>query len=146
MASASRYILYRIHGEYGELLYVGATTNPSLRFNSHYHGQPWWDEATDIKLQRFATADELETAELHAIRTEHPRYNLLHSKPASWSRKPRAPRGNGSVFRRTTDGMWVASLEVGSTKDGKRRQRRRYAKDRKTAEQKLALLRLEAGL
>lgn len=143
MAANSRYILYRIFDASGALLYVGATTNPALRFNGHYHTQPWWDEAVEIKLQRLATVDELAAAELEAIETEQPRYNVLHSGrlPASWARKPRRSPGNGSIFRRK-DGMWVASIET-RTADGRRRQKRRYAKDRKTAELMLDSLKKE---
>ena len=136
-----RYILYRVYNDTGELLYVGATTNPGIRFVSHAYSQPWWDEASNIKLQHYPNAAALDAAEIYAIATEGSRYNLIHcNNPSRWgrARKPHRPKGSGALFQRK-DGMWVASIEVWSP-DGKRKQRRAYAKDRERAEEKLAAL------
>ena len=46
----SNNILYRIFDAEQNLLYVGATTNPTLRFQYHAQNRPWWDEASEIKL------------------------------------------------------------------------------------------------
>jgi hypothetical protein len=138
---ADRYILYRVYNDAHALLYVGATTNPGLRFASHAYSQPWWDEACEIKLQHYPNASALDAAEIYAIATEGSRYNLVHcNEPHKWgrARKPHRAKGSGSIFRRN-DGMWVASIEVWSP-DGKRKQRRAYAKDRDGAEVKLANL------
>jgi hypothetical protein len=53
----------------------------------------------------------------------------------------RRQKGEGTVFKRA-DGMWVAGIEI-PTHDGTRRQRRVYAKDRRTALRKLEILKDE---
>lgn len=52
--------------------------------------------------------------------------------------KKKAPRakGEGGVFQRK-DGLWVGSIEAGYDKNGKRRQRRVYAKDQRSLMAKL---------
>lgn len=55
------------------------------------------------------------------------------------TRKRRSP-GDGSLFKRSSDGLWVGSVEV-PTADGKRRPKRVSAKDYKTAKRKLDELR-----
>lgn len=42
---------------------------------------------------------------------------------------PRRAAGEGGVFQRKSDGMWVGSIENGQDANGKRRQKRVYAKD-----------------
>lgn len=108
-----RYILYRIYDDHGKLLYVGATTNPALRYSAHHHSQPWWDDAAEIKLEHLDSAEELTSAELFAIETEAPEYNLLGVRsPAVWAMKPnKRKKGEGSIFQRS-DGIWVGSLEA----------------------------------
>lgn len=134
-----RYILYRVFDESDSLLYVGATTNPGLRFADHGRVQPWWDGAATIKLQHLSSAGELENAELDAIAAENPRYNVSGTcRQGLAARGPnRRKKGDGAIFQRA-DGMWVGSLEATPSKDGKRRQRRVYGKDRPTVERKLA--------
>ena len=46
----------------------------------------------------------------------------------STKKKPPRAKGEGSIFQRK-DGMWCGSIEAGYTEDGKRRQKRVYAKD-----------------
>ncbi|MFV8049972.1 tyrosine-type recombinase/integrase [Mycobacterium sp. 48b] len=46
----------------------------------------------------------------------------------SSKKKPPRAKGEGSIFQRK-DGMWVGSVEVGYDENGKRRQKRVYAKD-----------------
>jgi integrase len=61
--------------------------------------------------------------------------------------KRRAP-GDGALFKRASDGLWVGSVELAAGADGKRRQKRVTAKDYKTAKKKLDELRAQvaAGL
>lgn len=127
-------IVYRFFGADGTLLYVGASTNPALRFEKHSRTQPWWPEVATITLQHCFDWDEMDTAETEAIRTENPKYNHLHSKTATRKlRKPRRDVGSGTLFQRG-DGMWVGRAVVeGKTKSV-------YSKDRKVAERKLAEL------
>jgi hypothetical protein len=67
--------------------------------------QPWWDEASEIKLQRFSTLEELADAEVAAIEGEQPRYNVIHAKhtaPPTSRNKPRGRRAGkrGTVYQR----------------------------------------------
>lgn len=73
------HVLYRFFNKYGSLLYVGITKNPENRFASHRQQKPWWDKVTTITLERFADRRELARAEIAAIESEKPRYNLAYS-------------------------------------------------------------------
>lgn len=133
-------VLYRVFNADGDLLYVGATTNPALRFTAHNGAKDWWCQATSITMEHFAEWDRLVLAEAEAIRSENPRYNEQHTdKPPRRKGKPRRAPGEGSLSRRG-DGIWIGIVELPS-RDGKRRQKRVYSKDRATAELKLAALR-----
>ncbi|MEX7474234.1 GIY-YIG nuclease family protein [Mycobacterium adipatum] len=128
-----RCVLYRIFDSVGALLYVGATTNPGVRFRDHGDHRDWWAEAATITLEHLPTWDMLTEAEAHAIRTENPKYNHLHCKPSPWARKPRNTDG-GTIFQRKDDGLWIGRVYI----NGKRRQV--SSKDRSEAERKLAEL------
>lgn len=140
--TSNRNVLYRMYDSVGALLYVGATTNPESRFRTHAGTQPWWDEVTDIKVQRFDTWEELAEAEVSAIETEKPKYNLLHSKPSVWSWKPRAGRGGGTLYRRR-DGVWIGRLELPPGPDGKRRQKTVSSKNRLEARRRFEAMKAE---
>ena len=125
------YVLYRIFDGDNALLYVGATTNPKLRFTDHPR-KDWWTEAALITLEHCGSLDELIAAERCAIETENPVHNVIYSKPAHWARKPRGKRGDGTVFKRA-DGYWVAGIELTPGPNGKRRLKRFVAADREVA-------------
>lgn len=131
-----RNILYRIYGDNDRLLYVGATTNPSLRFVAHQHQTIFWDEATHITLEHFDTPEELFEAEKEAI-GEDPEYNIQHHEWNTLFRQrtqTRRTRGDGTVFQRA-DGNWVAGIQLPwKVTNGKRRYKRFVRKTRKEAE------------
>lgn len=137
-------ILYRIYDIAGVLLYVGATTNLTMRIQDHAGTQPWWDEAADIKLQRFDVFEDLIEAETAAIQTEDPKYNILHAQLPVWSYKPRSARGGGSFYRRH-NGLWVGRLELPIGKGGRRKRVQVTSRDRNTALQKFEALKLKAA-
>lgn len=140
-------VLYRVFNDAGDLLYVGATTNPGSRFNHHALHKPWWDEAASMTMERFATVDELMVAEADAIATEGPRYNEIHThKPAPWSRKRDRSPGEGTIYQRASDGLWVGKFELPPGADGKRRQKVVASKSRAVAEAKFYSARAEHGL
>lgn len=137
--------LYRIFNPDGALLYVGATANPGARLTNHEQHQPWWGEASEIKLQQFETLEELALAEIEAIRTEAPRYNTIHTdKPRISALKPRNRRRSGGTVYQRLDGLWAACLEL-PREDGKRRRRVVCAQDRAEAERLLAELIADQG-
>jgi len=131
-------VLYRILDADGVLLYVGASTNPGDRIDRHSKTQPWWPDVSTITLEHFASWESLAEAELAAIRTENPKYNLLHSKPPV--RKPRRNTGEGSLFQRSSDGLWVGRVTV----NGRRKQV--SSSSREETRRKLADLRRSAEL
>lgn len=125
------YVLYRVFAADDRLLYVGATTNPKLRFMDHAHKE-WWLEAAKITLEHVSDLDELMAVERRAIESENPTHNVIHCKPAHWARKRRSKRGDGTVFQRA-DGYWVAGMELPAGPNGKRRLKRFVAASREVA-------------
>lgn len=80
--------LYRLYDAEGLLLYIGMTGNLTQRLSQHQSDKSWWNEVAAIKVQRwFGNRDELALAELTAIRTEDPRYNIFRG----WERPQRTP-------------------------------------------------------
>lgn len=58
-------------------------------------------------------------------------------KPKPDKKKAQRAKGEGSIFQRKSDGMWVGSVELGYDENGKRKQKRVYAKDYRTLVAKL---------
>ena len=73
------HVLYRFYNSNAKLLYVGITNNPENRFGNHRREKPWWNQVTAITLERFSTRGELAQAEIEAIQTERPKYNLAYA-------------------------------------------------------------------
>jgi hypothetical protein len=73
------HVLYRMFNAEGELLYVGITNNPKMRFRTHSKTQPWWSEVTNIAIENHSTREALAVAEQRAIRSEGPRYNVAYT-------------------------------------------------------------------
>lgn len=73
--------LYRFWNADGELLYVGISVRPWDRWKQHRGDKPWWEEVTSVTLENFATRAEVLAAELQAIRTEAPKYNIAGIGP-----------------------------------------------------------------
>lgn len=136
--------LYRMYDADGALLYVGASTNLGSRLLAHGKTKPWWCDVASIKIERFQDRIEMLDAESNAIYNENPRYNILDSRDMRARRRPldrpMRTRGTGSIFQRA-DGWWGASVELGYDRNGKRRRKTVYAKDRETAETNLSALR-----
>lgn len=68
--------LYRFWDSGGDLLYVGISVRPWDRWKQHRGDKPWWEEVASVTLQNFATREDVEAAEIAAIRSENPRYNI----------------------------------------------------------------------
>jgi hypothetical protein len=68
--------VYRLFSADEELLYIGITTDPYVRWRQHQRSKPWADEVASYSLQRFAWIDLAQAAEVLAITTENPRYNI----------------------------------------------------------------------
>lgn len=136
-------VLYRIFNSSDQLLYVGATTNPALRFKDHSLHKRWWRQAAKITLEHFDSVEELNAAEVWAIQTEKPHHNRIHTDEP-WKTGARRSALDPGVFQRA-DGMWCGTVELPPGPDGKRRQRRVYSKDKAEAMDKLIAARAEAA-
>ena len=74
--------LYRMRDAGGDLLYVGITVAGLRRFSAHRRVKPWWHLVQQIDVEHFATRAEAIAAERDAIKTELPRFNVVHSPAA----------------------------------------------------------------
>lgn len=75
-STSTAHVLYRIFDAVDALLYVGITMRPVERLHDHAHRE-WWQEAVTIRLQSFASREQLREAERAAILSESPRYNIV---------------------------------------------------------------------
>ncbi|OCB57654.1 hypothetical protein A5677_16960 [Mycobacterium malmoense] len=89
-----RHILYRFFNKDDELLYVGLTDNPGIRFRTHQSTQTWYTECVLATMEHFDSRNALKRAELNAIRVEKPKYNVVgnpvHKEPTKHVRRIRA--------------------------------------------------------
>lgn len=74
--------LYRLRNSAGELLYVGISSKPPQRWGQHAADKEWWPEVADLSLEWLDSRADALDAEGRAIRTEKPKYNVLHNKAA----------------------------------------------------------------
>lgn len=72
--------LYRFFNADGTLLYVGIANDPRTRWSCHAGEKRWWDEVEAKTVTWFATREEAEGAEMAAIVSERPLYNVTHSE------------------------------------------------------------------
>jgi predicted GIY-YIG superfamily endonuclease len=71
--------LYRLYSAGGRCLYIGIAGNPGRRFQQHAGDKPWWREVHHIAVEHFDQRTTAEQAEVRAIRTEDPLYNVAHA-------------------------------------------------------------------
>jgi GIY-YIG catalytic domain len=69
-------LLYRMWDTDRRLLYAGISRNPVERWAKHRLLKPWWPEVDLIGYALYPTEWKALTAEVVAIRTELPRYNI----------------------------------------------------------------------
>jgi predicted GIY-YIG superfamily endonuclease len=127
------HILYRMFGRGRRLLYVGITMNVEGRFHAHRRDKPWWRQVQRMTLEHFDTRAEAEAAERSAIKTEQPKYNIVHrtrlalpppvpaAVPPATGRRGRPATGHTPVraFRmsdRRWDKMGAVAAEEGLTR------------------------------
>jgi excinuclease UvrABC nuclease subunit len=68
--------LYRFYDANDDLLYVGITKFFEPRLKQHYRNAEWFFDTAFVRLEHFATRQEVEMAESYAIKNENPRYNI----------------------------------------------------------------------
>lgn len=89
------HVVYRVHNDAGELIYVGVTRCFSTRFARHAERSPWWREVATIKIEHHPNALSARRAESAAILIEQPRYNRVTGDDAQLRAAEPAPRGDG---------------------------------------------------
>lgn len=75
----SNHILYRFYDSEDTLLYIGITGDPMNRWSGHSHDKTWYRDVARSSMEHFESRGALAAAEIHAIRTEKPRYNRTHN-------------------------------------------------------------------
>lgn len=78
--------LYRFYDADGALLYVGITADLEKRWSGHQSNKAWWSDVTEKTVQWHDDRPSALAAELEAIRSEAPRYNVAGSP---WAPGPR---------------------------------------------------------
>lgn len=71
--------LYRLFDAEERLLYVGITKELNARFAAHRDLKPWWSTVTRRAIEWFDARELAARAEVEAIRTEMPLYNMSRS-------------------------------------------------------------------
>lgn len=71
--------LYRFYDREYTLLYVGITSSLGHRLGQHEASKPWWGEVSTVDVEHFSTREELELAEIRAIKLESPTHNVAHA-------------------------------------------------------------------
>lgn len=74
--------LYRWYDADDALLYIGISKCPRIRANDHRVGSTWADYAVRSRHEMFATRDEAAAAEVAAIASERPIFNVAHNSDA----------------------------------------------------------------
>lgn len=90
--------LYRLFNSDRELLYVGVTNDPGVRFGQHSRSKGWWNEVAYAKREPFTSRTGVLAAEQATIKIERPRHNLVHAA-GSASRFQTAAHGALAVAR-----------------------------------------------
>lgn len=71
--------LYRHFDESGALLYVGISLSAMQRMEQHRDRSGWFDQIANVKIERYPTRQDALRAEENAIRSERPKYNVVHN-------------------------------------------------------------------
>jgi excisionase family DNA binding protein len=88
--------LYRFYDAHDRLLYVGLTANPGSRWQAHSHDKPWWAQVARVTVEHFDGREEVEAAEVAAIKTEKPLHNVAHNPNCDPLRR-KVPVNRGTV-------------------------------------------------
>jgi hypothetical protein len=97
----SMYQLYRQFNKGGQLLYVGMSLHTIARLSGHKKSG-WFAEIARVEVENFDSKDCVVAAEAKAIKTENPRYNIVHSSRRALPKpsKPRVPKYGSSNTQR----------------------------------------------
>ena len=85
---SSRTALYRHFDAAGTLLYVGISLSAVARLRSHQDESGWFGEIASVTIEWHDSRALAFAAERAAIKSERPRFNVIHNRP---KRKKLAP-------------------------------------------------------
>ncbi|MFD3520457.1 GntR family transcriptional regulator [Streptomyces sp. NPDC058653] len=142
--SAEPTALYRLYDADGNLLYVGITNNPKVRFGNHGRSKPWWPEVELKQIVWLDSLQEAEEAERLAIASEGPRHNISNNalKIAGLKRS-----GKRVSYKDIANDLRAAILDgqfaPGSRLPGINQLRREYSAAGSTVRQAFASLKTE---
>ncbi|MDR3083918.1 MAG: GIY-YIG nuclease family protein [Streptomyces sp.] len=74
---AGRTALYRLYSKAGELLYIGISHKPDVRWGQHSEEKEWWPAVDRRDVEWHETRASAERAELTAIAAEKPLHNKV---------------------------------------------------------------------
>lgn len=94
--------LYRHFAADGALLYVGISLSWPARTKAHVQGSTWFDQVARVEIEQFPTRDEALAAERDAIKSERPRFNVVHNRPRVTVRGARKRVGQKTAGRLST--------------------------------------------
>jgi predicted GIY-YIG superfamily endonuclease len=115
-ATVQRTALYRFFDADHQLLYVGITSDPETRWKSHgrYAASTWWPKVHSKTMHWFDDRTEAVAAELKAIRSESPLYNMGGAP----SRLRVLAPGEALCPMRSTELFWKSTDEFQSSTAG----------------------------
>lgn len=87
-------MLYRFFDSSGQLLYVGITDDPKIRWGSHarHSTDGWWARVCVVHTEWLPSRSAAEAAEIAAIRLEGPLHNGSHNQ------RPRVGRQRPAMY------------------------------------------------
>lgn len=69
--------LYRHYAKDGTLLYIGVSLSAINRLSQHRYASKWFKSISTVTIEHFETREECEVAEVIAINTEKPLFNVV---------------------------------------------------------------------
>jgi len=72
--------LYRHFNSEGQLLYVGISNSALVRLGAHKANAHWFDSITNVTIEKCTDREDALAKEAKAIKTEHPRHNVVHKQ------------------------------------------------------------------
>ena len=72
--------LYRHFAADGSLLYVGISLSWPARTKAHAGGSQWFEQVARVEIEQFDTREAALEAERIAIKTEKPKFNVVHNR------------------------------------------------------------------
>ena len=105
--------LYRAYGAESNLLYVGISYKPKLRMTQHQRDSKWWPDHDRYTAQRFDSRTLAEAAERKAVKSENPKFNVMHRLKTKVKKVlPKIPRKSAKEIRLAIAPNWMMGMEA----------------------------------